>query len=153
MNETVEQKALEYFANGYVCSEAVLKAVAEYHGIDSPLIPAIASAFGSGMARSEGGLCGAFSGGMMALSLLQGRTQADAPKDPLYHNVQTFKAQFEHAFGTCECAKLLGFSLSDADAGVKFKENDCKACKCDHYVAFAAKEVEKILTCKAEEPF
>jgi len=147
----VREIALEYFSNGYVCSEAVLKAVAEKHGIDSPLIPAIASGFGSGMARSEGGLCGAFSGGVMALSLVQGRTKADAPKDPLYHNVQTFKARFETAFGTCECAKLLGFSLSDADAGVKFKEGDCKAYKCDQYVAFAAEEVEKILTCKEEE--
>lgn len=76
MNETIEQKALEYFSSGYVCSEAVLKAVAEKHGIDSPLIPAIASGFGSGMARTEHGLCGALSGGIMALSLLQGRKNA-----------------------------------------------------------------------------
>jgi len=147
----VGKKALDHFSNGYVCSEAVLKAVAEHHGIDSPLIPAIASAFGSGMARTEGGLCGAFSGGMMALSLLQGRTKTNDSKDLLYLNVQTFKAHFETAFGACECAKLLGFSLSDTDAGVKFQEGNCKACQCDQYVAFAAEEVEKILTCKVEE--
>lgn len=145
MSETVEQKALEYFSNGYVCSEAVLKAVAEKHGIDSPLIPAIASGFGSGMARSEGGLCGAFSGGVMALSLLQGRTNASAPKDPLYHNVQLFKTHFEKAFGSCECAKLLGFSLSSPDAGEKFQAENCKACKCDLYVVYAVKEVELLL--------
>lgn len=145
MSETVEQKALEYFSNGYVCSEAVLKAVAEKHGIDSPLIPAIASGFGSGMARSEGGLCGAFSGGVMALSLLQGRTTASAPKDPLYHNVQLFKTHFEEAFGSCECASLLGFSLGSPDAGEKFQEGNCKACKCDLYVVYAVKEVELLL--------
>jgi C_GCAxxG_C_C family probable redox protein len=152
MNETIEHRALEHFSNGYVCSEAVLKTIAEKHGIDSPLIPAIASGFGSGMARSEGGLCGAFSGGVMALSLLQGRTTASAPKDPLYHNVQLFKAQFEKAFGSCECAKLLGFSLSSPDAGEKFQEEKCKACKCDLYVVYAVKEVENLLTCKSEEP-
>lgn len=148
----VSEKALEHFSNGYVCSEAVLKAIAEHHGIDSPFIPSIASAFGSGMARTKGGLCGALSGGMMALSLLQGRTQADAPKEELYHNVQTFKARFEEVYGTCECAELLGFSLSDADAGTKFHEGNCKACKCDQYVAFAANEVEKLFTCKTKEP-
>lgn len=145
MNESIEQKALEYFSKGYVCSEAVLKAVAEEHGIDSPFIPAIASAFGSGLARTDNGLCGAFSGGVMALSLLQGRTNTTAPKDPLYHNVQSFKARFEEAFGSCECSKLLGFSLSSPDAGAKFQEGNCKACKCDVYVAYAVKEVETLL--------
>lgn len=145
MNETIEQKALEYFSSGYVCSEAVLKAVAEKHGIDSPLIPAIASGFGSGMARTEHGLCGALSGGIMALSLLQGRKNANESKDALYHNVQTFQEHFEKAFGACECASLLGFPLSSPDAGVKFKEGNCKVCKCDLYVAFAAKEVELLL--------
>lgn len=145
MNDSIEQKALEFFSNGYVCSEAVLKAVAEKHGIDSPLIPAIASGFGSGMARTEKGLCGAFSGGVMALSLLQGRQDASASKDPLYQNVQIFKHHFEEAFGACECASLLGFSLASPDAGVKFKEGNCKTCKCDLYVAYAAKEVELLL--------
>lgn len=145
MNESVEQKALEYFSNGYVCSEAVLKTIAEEHGIDSPFIPSIASAFGSGLARTEKGLCGAFSGGVMALSLLQGRTDASAPKDALYHNVQIFKDHFEETFGSCECGKLLGFSLSSPDAGVKFKEGNCKTCKCDIYVVYAVKEVETLL--------
>ncbi|WP_263833447.1 C-GCAxxG-C-C family protein [Sulfurospirillum oryzae] len=145
MRETVEQKALEYFSSGYVCSEAVLKTIAEKHGIDSPLIPAIATGFGSGLARSENGLCGAFSGGVMALSLLQGRSNVGEPKDPLYHNVQAFKENFEKAFGSCECAKLLGFSLSSPDAGEKFKEGNCKTCKCDLYVVYAVKEVEVLL--------
>ncbi|ATB70856.1 C_GCAxxG_C_C family protein [Sulfurospirillum diekertiae] len=152
MNESVEQKALEHFSNGYVCSEAVLKTIAEKHGIDSPLIPAIASGFGSGLSRSDGGLCGAYSGGVMALSLLQGRTNASDPKDPLYHNVQLFKEHFEKAFGSCECAKLLGFSLSSPDAGEKFKEGNCKTCKCDLYVVYAVTEVEHMLTCKEKEP-
>ena len=145
MNETIEQKALNYFATGYVCSEAVLKAVAETYEIDSPFIPAIASGFGSGMARTEHGLCGAFNGGVMALSLLQGRKDASESKDVLYQNVQTFQHHFKEAFGSCECASLLGFSLSSPDAGVKFTEGNCKACKCDLYVAFAAKEVELLL--------
>lgn len=152
MSETIEHRALEYFSNGYVCSEAVFKAVAEQHGIGSPLIPAIASGFGSGMARSEGGLCGALSGGVMALSLFQGRRVATDSLNTLYHNVELFKTHFEKAFGSCECAKLLGFSLSAPDAGEKFQEEKCKACKCDLYVAYATREVENLLTCKSEEP-
>lgn len=152
MSEAVEHRALEYFSKGYVCSEAVLKTIAEKHGIDSPLIPAIASGFGSGMARSDGGLCGAFSGGVMALSLFQGRNLATDSLNTLYHNVELFKAHFENAFGSCECTKLLGFSLSAPDAGEKFQEENCKTCKCDLYVVFATREVENMLTCKSEEP-
>lgn len=145
MSEMEEQKALEYFANGYVCSESVLKTIAEQHGINSPLIPAIASGFGSGMARSEGGLCGAYSGGVMALSLFQGRTEAGKPLDALYANVQKFKEHFEKEWGSCECASLLGFSLGSPDAGMKFKEGNCKTAQCNRYVAFAVKEVEALL--------
>jgi C_GCAxxG_C_C family probable redox protein len=139
------EKALEHFSNGYVCSEAVLKSAMEFQGIDDATVGMIASAFGSGMARVEGGLCGAFSGALMALSLVQGRKSSTESLDPIYTNVAQFKKRFEQAFGSCECARLLGFSLSDADAGVKFKEGHCKAQKCDTYVRFAADEVEKML--------
>lgn len=148
MKHDIVQKALDYFSSGYTCSEAVLKSVAEAKGIDSNTVLPIASAFGSGMARTNGGFCGAFSGGVMALSLLQGRQVPDVPLDRLYRSVADFKERFETLFESCECATLLGFSLSDEHAGEIFKAQNCKVCKCDRFVAFAAEEVERILTRK-----
>lgn len=141
----IGEAALENFEQGFMCSESVLKSVAQAAGIDDPHVYKMASAFGSGMARTEGGLCGAMVGGMMALSLMQGRAKAGESLETLYRNVDRFKNAFEQEFGSCECAKLLGFSLNEYDAGSKFKEHNCKAEKCNHYVHFAANEIGKLL--------
>lgn len=76
-----------------------LKAVAEKHGVDSPLIPAIASGFGSGMARTEHGLCGAFSGGVMALSLLQDATMRVRQKIYSITMYKHFKSTLKRRLG------------------------------------------------------
>ncbi len=148
MKHDIVQKALDYFSSGYTCSESVLKSVAEAKGIDGNTVLPMASAFGSGMSRTNGGVCGAFSGGVMALSLLRGRKVPSVSLDLLYRNVADFKERFETLFESCECATLLGFCLSDKDAGEMFKAQNCKVCKCDRFVAFAAEEVERILTRK-----
>ena len=143
--EKVGQSASEYFSQGYLCSEAVLMAVAKAAQIDSPLIPSIATAFGSGLARTDG-TCGALSGGIMALSLFGGRSTPSETYDKLYANVALLKDKFHQQFASHECSTLLGFSLSDSDAKEKFAAGDCRQCKCTHYVAFAAQEVCRIVS-------
>ena len=143
--EAVGQSASEYFTEGYLCSESVLMAVAKAAKIDSPLIPAMATAFGSGLARTNS-TCGALSGGIMALSLLGGRSMQSETYDKLYANVALLKDNFHEKFASHECSTLLGFSLSDSDAKDKFVAGDCRQCKCTHYVAFAAQEVCRIVS-------
>ena len=143
--EKVGQSASEYFTQGYLCSESVLMAVAKAAKIDSPLIPAMATAFGSGVARTDG-TCGALSGGIMALSLLGGRSTPSETYDKLYANVALFKDSFHQKFASCDCSALLGFSLSDSDAKEKFVAGKCRQCKCTNFVAFAAQEVCRIVS-------
>ncbi len=144
MNES-SQRALEYFSQGYVCSEAVFKAILESKGVDATPFLAMSSGFGSGMARTDQGLCGAFSGGILALSYFLGRKEKSDALEPLYSTIQTFKKRFESHCGSCECSTLLGFSLASLDAGERFEKETCKACKCDRFVAYATKEVVAIL--------
>jgi hypothetical protein len=50
--DQVASKSREHFISGYYCAESVLLAVSEAKGIQSDLIPKIASGFCSGMART-----------------------------------------------------------------------------------------------------
>ncbi len=145
MLHTVGERAKTYFQEGYSCSEAVLKSVAVARGIDSPLIPKIATAFGSGMAGTNG-MCGALSGGYLALSMCQGRVSPQEDRSTLYGNIAKLKATFEGAFLHTECTALLGFSLGEADAGTRFKEENCKEKKCNFFVERVSDEVMKLLS-------
>lgn len=140
--QPVGEVAATHFLEGFSCSEAVLMSIASAQGISSPLIPKIATAFGSGLSCTNG-MCGALSGGILALSLLKGRTSKEDDRRELYSDVQELTRLFEKQFSHHECTKLLGFSLSEAEAGTKFVEGDCKNAKCVHYVSYVANEVNQ----------
>lgn len=142
MQNNMEELATKHFMDGYLCSESVLLAAAEALGIDSPLVPAVATAFGSGLARTDG-MCGALTGGILALSLVNGRKNSDEKYDKLYADIAALKADFHATFGSCECTKLLGFSLSEGDAKEKFSKQNCRADKCAKFVGFVADKIRK----------
>jgi C_GCAxxG_C_C family probable redox protein len=64
-DESVRDRAGRLFASGLNCSQAVLQAAA---GVEDPELMAMAKAFGGGIGGSKC-LCGAISGGVMALGL------------------------------------------------------------------------------------
>ncbi|AZO94723.1 C-GCAxxG-C-C family protein [Halocella sp. SP3-1] len=74
------KKAEDYFRKGnFFCSESVLTTVNELLGEEvSPEIVKLASGFPIGIGKSKC-LCGAVSGGVMALGLKYGRTKPGAP--------------------------------------------------------------------------
>lgn len=85
-------------------------AVAGQLNIQSDLIPRLATGFCSGMART-GGMCGAVSGGMMAIGLALGR---DAPTDDIdrcYQAVHEFQQRFAAQYGSLNCLELTGVHL------------------------------------------
>ncbi|MGL5920663.1 MAG: C-GCAxxG-C-C family (seleno)protein [Bacteroidales bacterium] len=77
----VRETAQSYYANGdFYCSEAVVKSVLEGLGISyAPEIVAAASGFPVGIGGAEC-LCGAISGGIMAIGYVYGRTEAKSEK-------------------------------------------------------------------------
>lgn len=62
-SESVREAAGRLFASGYNCAQAVLQATT---GLEDPRMLAMAEAFGGGVGDSKC-LCGAISGGVMAL--------------------------------------------------------------------------------------
>jgi len=76
LEEKIVRLAAKNFWKGFHCSEAVLIAMAEYMGINSDLIPKIATGFGGGIAGT-GSVCGALIGGVMAIGIKYGRSRVD----------------------------------------------------------------------------
>jgi C_GCAxxG_C_C family probable redox protein len=107
-------------------------AVAESQGIQSDLLPKIATGFCSGVART-GGQCGGLSGAIMGLGLLTGRSEPGEPVDEAYVRVQELVERFEEEFGSIHCQTLTGCHLGTEEGQAKFRESN-QAEKCLTYV-------------------
>jgi C_GCAxxG_C_C family probable redox protein len=122
MNEQAPQRSRDLFQSGFFCAESVLQAIAENQGIQSYLIPRIATGFCSGVSRT-GGMCGALSGAIMGIGLVAGRNKPAESLEPAYAMVQKLIDRFEKQYGSINCRQLLGCDLA-TDAGQHyFMEN------------------------------
>lgn len=110
MNPNPSQRSGKLFKSGYYCAESVLLAIAEYLEIESAFIPGIATGFCSGMSRTAG-LCGAVSGGIMALGLVSGRRNATESTDITYNDVQKLIDGVRKRYGAINCKELVGVDL------------------------------------------
>lgn len=78
--QKIKKDAEDLFRGGFYCSEAVVSCIRSNFGLDLPEeIIAMASSFPIGIGRSKC-LCGAVSGGAMALGIFFGRTKQGDPK-------------------------------------------------------------------------
>ena len=140
---TEKQKTIDasiaYFDAGFGCAEAVLKAVAEYKGVESELIPRIATGFCGGMART-GGMCGAVTGGVLALNLLYGRDDAEQDKEANYKAIQEFIAIFRERYNEVNCPGLTGVDLGTKEGQQAFKERNLHP-RCAGFVGEATRMV------------
>ena len=138
--------ALEYFAAGYNCAEAVLLAVAQAQGIESPLLPGIASGFGGGIGRC-GEVCGSLSGAVMALGLKYGRSDPKdgRAKDFLYARSEEIIQDFEEEFGNIQCLSLTGCNLRTPQGQAMAKAMDLQNSFCPKFVAFATERVMQMI--------
>ncbi|NMA37353.1 MAG: C_GCAxxG_C_C family protein [Papillibacter sp.] len=103
-----EEKARAYFLSGYNCAQAVFLAFAEESGLDKNITLKIASSFGGGMGRLKE-VCGALSGGFMAMGLLQGYYDAEDKdaKAAHYDSVHDVGEAFRAEYKTLLCRELL----------------------------------------------
>jgi len=83
--DQVQAEAEQLFRSGtYFCSEAVLQTINELLGKPyPPEIVKLASGFPIGMGKAQC-LCGAVSGGQMALGIVYGRTEGEPMKDRMF---------------------------------------------------------------------
>lgn len=132
-------KSKDLFDSGFGCAEAVLMVAAESKNIQSDLIPRIATGLCGGMGKSDG-VCGAISGGVLAISMIHGRDSAEDPRDVLNEKVNEFIQSFKSKFGSTGCTQLTGCNLSTKEGLDKFKELN-KHGQCKEFVGEATRMV------------
>jgi C_GCAxxG_C_C family probable redox protein len=118
----VRKSAEESFASGLLCAESVVLAIAKAERVESELLPKVATAFCSGMARTCG-TCGALTGAIMGVSLALGRSTAKDSVQPSYTATQQLIQAFENEFGSRDCQALLGgCDLNTPEGQAMFKD-------------------------------
>lgn len=103
------QTAKDNFINGQNCAQAVFSAFCDITGFDSDIAYRVSSSFGGGMGRLRE-VCGALSGALMVLGMLEGTypvTDGEA-KAEHYRKIQEIARRFEEEIGSIKCWKILG---------------------------------------------
>lgn len=117
-SEELHRQVLQQMRAGRHCAEAVVQVILENAGHPDPQ-PALlaASAFGGGIAGSTLDLCGAFSGGVIALGSLWGRSQPGVELKQCAQLVRELRRRFLEEFGSLQCRPLLD-AQADSEAQV-----------------------------------
>jgi C_GCAxxG_C_C family probable redox protein len=141
-DQTADRSAA-LFEQGFCCSESVLQALAESQGVQSNLIPRIATGLCGGISRT-GGICGAVSGGVLAISIATGRSSPKDSRDENHRLVTTFLNQCTASFGSTNCQQLMGCRLNTPEGQKFFKEHNLRA-KCAGFTREAARMAARLL--------
>jgi C_GCAxxG_C_C family probable redox protein len=148
MTDEASRRSGELFQTGFYCAESVLLAIAESKGIQSELIPKIATGFCSGISRTCG-TCGAVSGAIMAISLSTGRKSPTETVQETYGIVRKLLGMFESKFGSTNCKDLVGCDLGTEEGQSKFKEGNLIE-RCRNYTEEATGMAMALIESKGE---
>jgi len=114
-SKEIKKTVYGHYESGFHCAEVIAKTTLEmFSQKPHPEATKAASIFGGGIGGSTEELCGAFTGGVIALGYLLGR---DAPGDNMRDAaalVKEFKSRFQTQFGTLRCRDLL-FSFDEKE--------------------------------------
>jgi len=144
--KTPAETASEKFLSGFNCAQSVLWTFAQRFNFDSDSALKMACGFGAGMGRRQE-VCGAVTGGIMALGLKYGRgeSQDRMATEETYAKTQELLRRFEAAHGTCNCRQLLGGCDLTTDAGRnEFKSGGLQRQICDPCVRTVAAILEDL---------
>ena len=132
------ERAEQNFRRGYNCAQSVVLAFGDVTGLDEHTAAMLSSSFGGGMGRLRE-VCGAVSGALTVLGLVQGYADPDdrEAKKAHYHRVQEFARSFREENGSIICRELLsgvqtvGGSDPEQRTEAYYKKRPCPAlCRC-----------------------
>jgi C_GCAxxG_C_C family probable redox protein len=140
----VRKSAEDSFASGFYCAESVVMAIAKAEGVDSELLPRVATGLGGGMARTCGD-CGALTGAIMAVGLALGRSAETESVEPTFAATQRLIHEFEREFGGRDCQALLGgCDLATPEGQAMFKEQKLRQ-RCLRFTGGAAEIAARVI--------
>jgi C_GCAxxG_C_C family probable redox protein len=144
--KTRSEIALEKYFSDYSCAQSVLYAFCDDLGLDRDTALRLATGFGAGMARKQE-VCGALSGGIMAIGLKFGRGEGQdkSVTEDAYQIVWELMSTFEAKYGSCRCRALTGYDLSTPEGQQLSKDNDVKHKVCQGCVQTVVEFVEDFM--------
>jgi C_GCAxxG_C_C family probable redox protein len=139
-------RAVEDFAQGFSCSQAVLAAFGPDMGLDRSTSLKIAQPFGGGIAQ-RGETCGAVAGAYLTIGLKHGRDEAQdtAARDLTYALMREFMQRFTEIHGALECRQLLGYRLEDPVERAQAEQAGLFETLCPQLVRTAVEILEGLL--------
>ena len=101
------QRAADLMANDWHCSEAIFIAVGEHElGKVSEQMIKMTTPFAGGIGCQHLDLCGAFTGGVMAIGAARGRADSSVNDDACQALATAYRTAFLEKFGSLICADL-----------------------------------------------
>lgn len=115
--------SVDYFLSGLNCSQSVFAPFAKKHFPDITSALKIMSPFGGGFSRTDN-VCGAVSGGLAAIGLYTGHSEAEDAEGKQFCKeiTQKFLAEFKKQHGSLNCTDLIGFNLSNDEESKRADE-------------------------------
>jgi len=120
-SEEIEQrvtKGVDYFKQGYNCSQSVVLAFADRYRLEESFAAHISGSFGGGIGRMRetcGTACGMF---MLAGLEVKGDYPSPELKKKNYEVVQRLASDFKSQTGSLICKELLGLNKKRADGTI-----------------------------------
>jgi C_GCAxxG_C_C family probable redox protein len=144
----VADRAASRFLSGFNCAESVLLTLAEHQGIDSELIPRIATPFGGGIARSAS-ICGCVTGAIMGIGIKHGRMKTTGDRLKAYAMATDLMSTFEKRFGSIICYDLIGCDFRTPEGQKRSEE--LHESRCANFVKGAVEIVLEMREPKVKE--
>ena len=118
----IEKRAFNYFQSGYHCAESILKTILDQYAQKSETeIVKAASSFCGGIGGTHKDICGALTGGIIAIGCLFGRLKPGEDIQEAKKLAAEFRKYFIKKFGSSNCGKILE-RLGEQENSIKCKE-------------------------------
>lgn len=136
----------ELFQKGCNCAQSVFLPFAIECNIEEETALKLMSPFGGGISSTDN-ICGALSGGIAAIGLYCGHSEAGdvETKNKCSETTRRFINEFKNACGSIRCTQLVGYNFSQPGEREKAKNADAFNQKCSHYIEKAQALVKKIV--------
>ena len=139
------KQAVSHFEEGYNCAQSVLLTMQKFWNVENPLEPKVGTAFGGGIGRC-GSLCGALTGGVIAIGLRYGTNKpVFEEREKAYSLALEFYNRFKKDCGGVLCRDLIGYDLTNPEELENARNSNAFMNKCIHFIE---KAIEVLINLK-----
>ncbi len=139
--------AKEYFSGKYNCSQSAMKAILVGMKMDFDQIVPLAAGLGAGVAH-EGNVCGAVSGAIAALGVIESKVHTDVleQKEAAYTSGEELVRRFKMKNESILCNHLTGIEMADLKARKDAMKDGIFSKLCPTFVSDAVRIALEIAT-------